>query len=66
MDTHKHNFTEALFLMTSALSTLDESGAPFEVKAYLDFAIHRLTDLVGPLQGAIGKPSEKTNAHWIN
>lgn len=66
MQTDTYDLTDALFLMTSALSTLDQGEAPFEVKAYLDFAIHRLAEFVAPNEHGTGQAKEISNANWLN
>ena len=66
MDVVKHDFTEALFMMAAALKTLDRGGAPFEVTAYLDYAIHNLTDFVAPEEHIFSQVRETTNANWLN
>lgn len=39
---------EALDLMARALALLDANGAPADAGAYLDHAMHRLRDWIGP------------------
>ena len=66
METSNHDFTEALLMMATALNTLDRGGAPFEVTAYLDYAIHNLTDFVAPEEHVISQVRETSNANWLN
>lgn len=46
LDHSNERLREALRLMSGALKLLDEEGAPSEIGAHLDLAIHRLEGLL--------------------
>lgn len=46
---------EALTRMTTALELLDDSGAPADIAAHLDLAVHRLQEALGTTEDVRGE-----------